>query len=365
MEEEKKQSEELEKKQSEDERKIHFWIILCTIFFILSAVLFFVGYKIMTVSQQDTASPVGKITEEIKKEVDKDLVSRFIDGVYVKKGIENIYPVAVMIDNHVDARPPLGLSRANLVYEAEAEGGITRYLAIFASGEEINGIGPVRSARPYFVDWASEFSALYTHVGGSPEALAKMTKEDIFHINEFYQGEYFWRGDDKIMPHNVYTSTNNLYKYLEKKDKKEGAYFSWVYKDEAPLENRGEDSSIRINFLLDSYKVEWKYSKAENNYTRYLAGIPHEDMSGEVVKTKNILIEYIEAEVIDNAMRLKMDVTGSGRALVCFDGKCNEGDWKKSNKTARTRFYINDQEVEFNRGTTWIEVVRPEREVIF
>jgi hypothetical protein len=100
-----------------------------------------------------------------------------------------------MIDNSVFARPPSALSRAGLVYEAEVEGNATRLMAIFSSGKDLNEIGPVRSARPYFIEWAKEFGAPYVHCGGSPEALAILAKGGIIDINEFYGGAYFWRDE--------------------------------------------------------------------------------------------------------------------------------------------------------------------------
>ncbi|NIA18445.1 MAG: DUF3048 domain-containing protein, partial [Actinobacteria bacterium] len=258
-----------------------------------------------------------------------------------------------------------GLAQANLVYEAEAEGGITRFLAVFADGRDLDKIGPVRSARPYFVDWARELSALFIHVGGSPEALAKISKENIFNLNEFYQGGYFWRGNGNGAPHNVYTSSDNINKYLESKDAEDGKFLSWQFKDGGERKELSSTGEIAINFELPGFAVKWKYDGENNDYIRYMDGQIHKDADGNEIKAKNVVIQYVEARVIDEKLRLKMEHIGEGEALVCLDGKCEEGKWRKKTGASRTRFYKKDgKEFIFNTGATWIEAVRPEIEVI-
>lgn len=293
-------------------------------------------------------------------------VRREIDGVLVKKEEAGVYPVAVIIENHPDARPSVALAKANLVYEAEVEGGITRYMAVYADGKNIEAIGPVRSARPYFVDWARELSAMLAHCGGSPEALAILAQGDIVDFNEFYFEDYFWRDKKIIAPHNIFTSTENLYRYLETKGIAGSVLLPWQYKDDLKLAERpSPGSEIIIGYQEPSYEVKWVYDRENNNYIRYLAGELHQDLSGEQIFAKNVIIEYIEAEVIDDKLRLKMNHVGSGKAMVCFDGTCAEGTWEKQTSASRTRFYnSNGEEIKFNAGTTWIEVVRPEREVL-
>ena len=300
------------------------------------------------------------------KSVLSNLVPRRLDGVMVEPGMENLYPLAIMIDNHAEARPPSGLAKANLVIEAPAEGGISRYLAFYASGEEVNEIGPIRSSRDYFVDWARELSALYTHVGGSPSSLVKMKKENVLHINEFYNGDYFWRGERHNAPHNVYTSSKNLRNYLEKKELTEGKYFGWQFKDDKILKSRPATSTITIEHSSAYYKVHWEYDKNNNDYERFLAAKPHRDADGSAVKAKNVIIQRIASREIDELLRLEMDHIGTGTAMVCLDGECVNGVWQKKSATARTRFFdIDNNEFLYNRGTTWVQVVSPGVNVTF
>lgn len=342
------------------------WLAVSCFFVVLITILSFIIFKYWeSFFGGDIIRSVIK-TEQVDNNC-PDCVRRAIDGIYVEKGKENYFPFAVIIENLFEARPQFGLSRANLVYEAEAEGHITRFLAVFADGENIEKIGPVRSARPYFVDWARELSALFVHVGGSPEALVKIKQENVFDMNEFYQGGYFWRAQDKKAPHNVYTSSDNLNQYAQKNQSTEGVYFGWPFKDDAKQEERGEVLKISINFDLADFKVYWEYSKEDNNYLRYMDGSLHRDaIDGQPIKAKNIIVQYVKATVIDDVLRLKMEHVGNGKAILCQDGFCQEGGWSKQSRTARTRFYKTDgEDFEFNAGPTWIEVVRPEIEVVY
>ena len=356
----------MKKNKLNNNKKRTKWLWLVTIFVLLIFIVFLgcVVYKYSNVLYG--VLNINRVEQVIKQDKPcEDCVRRYIDGVYVKPGQENLYPVAIIIENHVDARPQYGLSKANLVIEAEAEGRITRFLAVFADGQKIDKIGPIRSARPYFVDWAREFSAIFMHCGGSPEALVKIAKENIFDINEFYQGSYFWRDKSILAPHNIFTSTDNINKYLESKNKLEGKFLSWQFKNDGkPEEETSLSKEIIIDFQLSGYMVKWKYNKENNDYARYAVDKAHKDAEGNEIRAKNVIIQYVEAKVIDEEFRLKMEHIGDGRAVVCLDGKCEEGEWEKKSSASRTRFYSNEgKEFKFNAGKTWIEVVRPENEV--
>ncbi|PLX20995.1 hypothetical protein C0584_04395 [Candidatus Parcubacteria bacterium] len=352
----------------EANKQKNIWKYLDVTLIVISLILSFFAYKIITKYYSNIEEDLVKVVEEEKVEESSclDCVERGIDGVLVPKGEENIFPVAIVIENHLEARPQAGIADANLVIEAEAEGGITRFLAFFADLQKPDRIGPIRSARPYFIDWSRGLSALFVHVGGSPEALAKIVKENVVNLNEFYNGKYFWRDGVNEAPHNVFSSGENIDKYLERKGLDKGEYISWIFKDEAEFDDRGDSSSIVINFERDLYAVEWKYNKDENSYIRYTAGDEHRDEDGDMVKAKNVLVAYMGAEVLDSELRLKIDNIGEGEAVICLDGFCQKGFWQKNSSTARMRFYNEDKkEVEFNRGTTWLEVLKPEIEVVY
>jgi hypothetical protein len=265
-----------------------------------------------------------------------------------------------MIENHPDARPPAGLSRARLVYEAEAEGGITRFLAVFTGGENIPKIGPVRSARPYYVDWAEELKALYVHCGGSPAALAKIYADKVKDFNEYYNGSYFWRDSGRGAPHNLYTSSEKILGYLSMNPAASAGRLpaAWKFKDDAGPEFRPESASITAHYKGNDFTVLWKYDKMANDYERFEGGAVHADEDGSAIRAKNIIIQSVKSAVIDEEGRREIGNIGSGKALVCIDGRCDSGTWVKKSKGERTVFYGSDgAEAAFNAGTSWIEIM--------
>ncbi|MBU4375374.1 DUF3048 domain-containing protein [Patescibacteria group bacterium] len=353
----------------QNNKKKRFWIItgciFVALFLLLGSVAYFLAADFYPAVFGEVKKP--KVFELAKKSISADLCAgcarRAIDGVYAEAELVNLYPAAVIIENNIDSRPSSALAKANLVFEAEAEGGITRFLAVYAAGEDIDEIGPIRSARPYFVDWARELSALFIHCGGSPEALIKIARDNIFSINEFYNETFFWRDKHRAAPHNIYTSTENINKYLAKKEAGEGMLLSWHFKDDAPEDERTDSAQVKIGYKTN-YEVEWIYNKKTNDYIRYLAGQRHKDSNGDEIRAKNIIVQYVKAKVLDDEGRLKMEHIGSGKALACLDGKCAAGEWRKDKSSARTRFYNEGgEEFEFNSGVTWVEVVRPEIEL--
>ncbi len=344
-------------------------IILNFVFIVLMAVLvlqiikvgkdyFSIGKKTeqQTIIVKDNGKKLLK-TEEKNKEQNKK--QRSIDGALIFNSDNNSYPKMVTIENHSASRPQSGLDKANLVIEAPVEGGITRFLAIFADGGKVDKIGPIRSARPYFLDWAKEFDALYAHVGGSPQAL-KIIREnnDLHNLNQYFESKYFWRSSKRHRPHNVYSSSKLLNKAVESKKLKNVNFGVWKYKEENPAKTGKVVSDILIDFSTPINRVSWKYNKKNNDYIRYQAGKIHKTLKGEEIKAKNIAIQKTSVISVDKEDRKKIKTMGQGKFLVFLDGKVMEGTWKKPSLKKRTRFYDeNNEEIKFNRGTTWIEVV--------
>ncbi|MDD2680831.1 MAG: DUF3048 domain-containing protein [Patescibacteria group bacterium] len=298
-------------------------------------------------------------TEEIISDLPADdicdsCVRRWLDGIPVPAAEANVFPVAVMIDNDVLARPQTGLSKASLVYEAPVEGGMTRYLAIFSDKSEVAAIGPVRSARPYFVALAADLEALYLHCGGSPEALDDIKKASVYGLNEFYNSSYFWRvtNGTREAPHNILTSSESWQTYLATHDFDINEPEAWQFKSEGEHLSTAADLSI---YFSSNFRALWRYDAEPNEYLRYFNGLVGRDDDGEI-RAKNIIVQYVESEVLDQAGRLRISLTGSGEALFCADGECQSTTWIKK-LGARTKYYfINGEEIKLNPGVTWIEL---------
>ncbi len=273
------------------------------------------------------------------------------------------YPLAVVIDNNIDARPPSGINKADIVYEVPVEGGITRYLAVFNSVLEIDKIGPIRSARPYILDFSEELSSLFVHCGGSPQALMQIAQNDIFNMNEFYNGDYFYRDRNKPVPHNIYTDSESLRKYLQDNKKEDLDISSWKFKvssyeEEVDVGNLSQ--VIDIDYLANAHKVEWVYDWQEQNYVRHLNEVLHEDDKGNKIRAKNIIIRQVESEVLDEKLRLAINTKGEGEAVICAEAVCKKGKWKKEDSNSRTYYYVDGKEFIFEPGNFWIEVVDQE-----
>lgn len=295
-------------------------------------------------------------------------------------------PLAVMVENHVDARPNIGLSRADVIYEAVAEGGITRTASIFLC-QEAGDIAPIRSARTYFLDWVSEYDAAYAHVGGAntpgpADALGQIRDYDIKDMDQFGLGfPTYWRGTDKLAPHNVHSTTKKLWEAAEKRglgaeDEKgvrwDKNFQEWKFKDDAPLDQRGDQKPIEVPFWTQApdYTVLWQYDKNNNVYQRYhQTTIQVDPSTKETLSAKNVIVQFqIEREANDGYPdgHLLYKTTGSGNALIFMDGKVIKGTWNKKNRTARTT-YLDSQgkEISLNRGLVWIHTVPTGNDVTY
>ncbi len=298
-------------------------------------------------------------------------------------------PLGVMIENHLEARPQSGLSKADVVYEAVAEGGITRFLAMFycgASAEDVL-IGPVRSARTYYLDWVSEYGdyPLYAHVGGAnlpgkANALGQIGDYGWLRmgndLNQFAIGfPTYWRDYERLpgvaTEHTVYSSTDKLWAIAEKRgltqvdeegNRWDEDFTAWSFKDEAGADQRGETSTISFNFWdsQPDFAVTWNYNRAENRYARVNGESLHQDLNtGTQLTAKVVVVQFVrETGPIDELKHMLYTTTGKGSAIVFQDGLVTRANWAKSTRTDRTVFTDSSGEpVEFNRGQIWIEMV--------
>ncbi len=293
-----------------------------------------------------------------KKDECQDCLPSLVDGRLISP--EKVKPnlISLVIDNHPKSRPQVGLSQAPLVYEVEVEGGVTRYLAIFTGYQDLEKIGPIRSARPYFIDWSKGLSALFVHCGGSPAALAQLTLDPILNLDEFYKEEHFWRDQSIPRPYNIFTSSELIKDYLNKTDIKNNEFQAWKFKDPELSEKKGQDQIVSINFSSD-YQVDWEYKKEKARYLRYINNHPHKDEKEEIVNAQNIVLQYVNSKVLDKDLRLSLDIIGVGQGLVCQKGSCQEVEWRKPDRETRTRYYdLEGEEIVFYPGNTWIEIIR-------
>ncbi len=284
---------------------------------------------------------------------------RALDGVPVNPAAARLRPWAVMIDNHVDARPQAGLEHAAVVYEAVAEGGVTRLLAVFDPTVDVLRIGPVRSARPYYAAWAAEYGALYVHSGGSPEALDSLDRLDLVNVEEISaSGIYFWRDLKRAAPHNLYTSADRLRQFSANRDISTAAEFSaWLRKDDAPLAERPDSGrAVKIKFSTPAFAVTYRYDRATNRYARWQGAAPHLTADGAELTASTVVVQHVRAVVTDGEGRREVGTQRGGAAEVYTDGVAHPARWQVRDR--RTLWLSDDgTPLALNAGPTWIEVV--------
>jgi hypothetical protein len=330
-----------------------------------------------------------------------------LNGMMYTKQEKDIWeknrPLAVMIENHQEARPQSGLSRADVVYEAVAEGGITRFMGVFYCGiaAESTLVAPVRSARTYFLNWVLEYDALYNHVGGAglcnddtvddrAKALCQIETYKIKDMDQFGLPFKFTDTAGKKYPvcsrnydrldhpvateHTMVCDTAGLLKVAEdrgwtnvdtnmKNVPWNKNFVSWKFKDDAKEADRG--ASFSASFVAwkgyeNDYGVRWDYDRATNSYKRFNGGVAHLDLeTKEQLEAKVVTVIFAkETGPVDDHGHLLYGNVGSGDGLVFQDGKVTTITWKKPLRTDRTRFYDSaGKEIQFNKGQLWIEML--------
>lgn len=268
--------------------------------------------------------------------------------------------VAVMINNHPAARPQSGLSKADIVYEILAEGDITRFLAVFQS-EKPGRIGPVRSARDYYIELAKGLKALYIAHGFSPEAKQLLNSGYIDNLNGiYYDGTLFKRDSSRQAPHNSYITYENILKGAGQKNYKMDQTppaFKFLTEDESKKLTGKNVSSVMISYFSSPmFDCVYQYDSKLGKYKRYSGGVQTIDLENkQPILLDNIFIVEAVHQVQDSKGRRNIDLKSGGKAYLLQKGKLNEVEWKNIN--GRLVPFNNGEEIPFVQGKTWVNVV--------
>lgn len=284
-------------------------------------------------------------------------------------------PIAVMIDNHFMARPQSALSEAKIIYEVLAEGPITRYMIVLDQLSDVE-IGPVRSARPYFIGFAMEYDSLYAHVGGSEDGKSMIRAKSIDNLNGLSAGSnVYWRTSHKSMPHNLYTSVSALIKEskrLKYSTETDDASTLKSYSRAVGLDNGVDLSEFTITYKPKSnsdpegYIVKYAYNTDKKVYERYINDKRQRDENSEIpIDAGNIIIQMTDHRVIDSAGRREIDTVGKGIGFYVTNGKYESITWEKKSYESPT-IYMNQQgeRIIFNPGKIFIQVIEYESQFI-
>jgi hypothetical protein len=320
-----------------------------------------------------------------------------------KAAWEKRRPLAVMIENTPDARPQSGMSKADVVFEAVAEGGVTRFMGMFYCGVQAadTTLAPIRSARTYYINLASGFNLpLYVHVGGAnvPGPTNALGQLDDYgwtgrnDLNQFSIGYPTFVRDYNRVPgkeiateHTMVTSTEKLWAVGLKRGwtnmsptmkvgKKEvpgtdwkAGYKGWTFEDGKA--GSGAVPKIAYDFWsgYQDYAVEWNYDTATNSYKRSHGGEVHTDLNdGSPVMAKNVIVLLTtEKGPINEKKHMLYETEGTGKALLFKNGEAKEITWSKKTRESELEFLDKGQPVALNRGLTWISLLSKTSEVTY
>lgn len=276
-------------------------------------------------------------------------------------------PVGVMIENFWSVRPQSGLNRADVVVEAKAEGGITRFLAIYHSrGADV--LGPVRSARPYYIQMALGFNAIYAHVGGSTFAMKNLKEWNVADIDQMIHPKPFWRVNWVAAPHNVFSATSRLRTEAKRLGYDTvGPSTGFEFKEDEAPGVRPRRQAIVIDFSSRSYKVIYRYSPKLNSYLRYHGAFSHRDkITGNQIAPKNVVVLIMTTRQVGNTELINIKVVGSGKALVFQDGKVTAARWRKNSMNDQVVLTTPEGDpIALNRGQTWFEIIESMKKVAY
>lgn len=299
-----------------------------------------------------TPQPVVEKVEEPPKPT---TVASTLTGVQIDPEVNKRGVTAVMIENSIDARPQSGLLDAGVVHEAIAEGGITRFVALFQEGQPAY-LGPVRSARPYYIDWILPYSPTYAHAGGSPEALQMIKNLGMKDMDHGANGNSYQRVSNRFAPHNLYTSMANLDAIRAKNNWGNPAFTGFLRKaaEAPPTTKTATAIDMKISSVL--FYVHYDYDAATNSYLRSEGGKPHTDeKSGKQLQPKVVIAMIVPYSIHPDGVHSAYKTIGSGQAVVFQDGIMQEATWTKSAQNAMITFTdAGGRALALNPGQTWI-----------
>lgn len=344
--------------------------------------LLIVSMLLLSFCGNNTASPVPSPAPEITPPAvsvpeaepiieTKQVLYAPLTGLAWKEGAEeeiNQRPIAVMINNERRARPQSGLSKADLLIEVLAEGGITRIVAVYHSQMDYEGeVGPVRSIRPYLIELGESYGAVLAHAGASNDGYYILQRQDKEYLDEITNaGAYFWRDSSRRAPHNLYTNLEKLLQGAEKK-----GYSLTADVPALSFQQEGDASAVEslvketaeqidVTFYKSSASVAYEYDASQLNYVRYVEGEPHVDkVTNEPLRADNVIVAEASPQVLDSKGRLAIDLETTGEAVWFNKGQAVRGTWLRDG-SGPIQFAVDGKIVDMGAGITHMMIVPTE-----
>ena len=363
-------------KNKQKRKKAIIIIAIVTTIILIGLAIYFLFFT------KDNLTPV-----KVKKE--KKEKPEVIKKLTVYNEDSNARPIAIMIDNNIGNSSHSGLQESYLNYEIIVEGGLTRIMAIFKD-KDISQIGPVRSSRHYFLDYALESDCIYTHYGWSTYAENDIKRLGVNNINGLYDSFPFWRATHLYSPHNVFTSTAKIYEYATQK-RYQTTSTNWKLlnyspdeinlsdpirydmiensetgkKEKVPVQN---PELIAANSIVIPYSYQYRsytYDSTSKVYLRFMNDQPHIDADTKAqLHYKNIIIEYVTNRQLDSYGRQDLDTVGTGSGYYITNGYALPITWTKDSRNTKTHYtYSDGKEIILNDGNTFIQIVPTSKQV--
>lgn len=294
-------------------------------------------------------------------------VANSLTGLPVDPSINTRPVTGVMIENSEDARPQSGIDQAGVVFEAIAEGGITRFLTLYQDNAP-DYLGPVRSVRPYYLQWCMSFDCALAHAGGSPEALADIKSWGAKDLDQFANSDAYWRIDSRYAPHNLYSSTAKLHELETSKGFGAPSFTPLTRKKDAASKTPNA-TSIDLTISSYAFNPHFDYDATGNSYKRSQAGAPHMVINAggaEVQLQPKVIVVLITSYGIASDNHSQYGVTGSGEAYVFQDGTMSKGTWHKDD--TKTSLSLTDeagQPLGLNAGQTWFTALPGADKIVY
>lgn len=305
-----------------------------------------------------------------RNELPEGQMYSYLTGEPVDVAIGSQRPFAIMINNIEDAIPQSGISQAEIVYECLVEADITRLLCEFQDIENLTKVGSIRSARHYYMDFAQDDEAIFTHYGQSIFAEDRMNAgyQTISGLSG-YSEAVFYRSSDRVAPHNVFSSKEGLLAGLEytglTRDYPENYESRLNFYSEDTIPESG-DATEKVTMPFYYANPWFEYNEEDGLYYRYQYGGAHiDEENGEQLKFKNLIIQYATYEIISNEGHKDFALIGSGDGLIITNGKATKITWERASENDRTTYYYEDGSPAYlNCGKSYISIVPSETPVV-
>lgn len=329
------------------------------------------GVGALCTLHKDAKPPVAvkkPVTKSEPKPPTPTTVASTMTGLQVDPSVNERTVTGVMVENSELARPQSGIDQADVIFEAVAEGGITRFLLLFQDGQP-QYIGPVRSVRPYYISWAMGFDAAIAHAGGSPDALAAMRNLNVKDLDQFANGSYYTRISSRYAPHNLYTSMGQLNDIEISRGYGKATYTPLLRRAETPSKTPNA-RSIDMTISSSVFNVHYDYDPGTNSYKRSQAGAPHmvvdKDGNQKQLLPKVVVALVMTQGIAADDLHTAYGVLGAGHVYIFQDGNVAEGTWYKANNTTQLTFKdANGNPIALNPGQTWFTVVNDTSKVSY